>query len=314
MTDSAHLSIAICTFERPQCLRRCLEALAAQSVDSREFEILVIDNNSTAQTASVVQEFAQSHGRTRLIRETKQGKSHAANRALGEALSEYVAFLDDDTVARGDWLETVVEALGTVEPHPVVLGGKVECVYETDPPAWYRRCFELDQGMVDPGFVTAHGICYGIVGANLVVHRASVLALGGFDVAMGPVGRRYARGEDSDLVLRVFREGLPVYSHPLVVVRHTTPIPLTSLRESLRRVYLSGKAFARLEEIRLLSKRTLGGLSRRVSSSLTRAVADVAHGASRELGPPRETVTIRAVRLLRTCAHLSGIVRGMRLY
>src|SRR5262245_60987260 len=92
------ITITIQTYNRADEVRRTLWSLS--KIDTRgvpPYEVLVVDNNSDDHTPSVVREFSSAFGsRLRYVSESRQGLSHARNRAITEARYEIVAFLDDD--------------------------------------------------------------------------------------------------------------------------------------------------------------------------------------------------------------------------
>src|ERR1051325_2688261 len=96
---SLPLTVAIPTYNRADFLRQTLAGIALQ-VFPGEFEVLVIDNNSTDHTRAVVAEFADAHPAPRHVLETKQGLDHARNRAIAEARGEIIVFADDDILVK----------------------------------------------------------------------------------------------------------------------------------------------------------------------------------------------------------------------
>ena len=91
------LSIVIATFNRSAYLLRTLESLAGQTLPAQEFEILVVNNNSTDDTPAVFAGFARQHPelRLRMVAEPVQGISYARNRGVAEAEGECIVFIDD---------------------------------------------------------------------------------------------------------------------------------------------------------------------------------------------------------------------------
>ena len=81
------ISIAIATYNRADELERTLSSLALVDQSGLDdFEVLVIDNNSNDSTAEVARRMSDLFGgRLRRVLESKQGLSHARNRAISEA-------------------------------------------------------------------------------------------------------------------------------------------------------------------------------------------------------------------------------------
>jgi len=86
---------------------RCIRSLLSLDYPTDRFEILMIDNNSTDESAAIVERYPQ----VRLLRETVQGDFAARNRGLAEARGEIIAFTDSDTAPHPDWLLRIVEVL-----------------------------------------------------------------------------------------------------------------------------------------------------------------------------------------------------------
>ena len=94
------ISIIICTYNRSESLKRTLQSLKEMSVsDDIEWELLIVDNNSTDNTREAVNDFTKTSGlNCRYVFESKQGLSNARNRGVKEACGEIIAFTDDDVI------------------------------------------------------------------------------------------------------------------------------------------------------------------------------------------------------------------------
>jgi GT2 family glycosyltransferase len=80
MPGTCSVSLVLCTFNRARQLRSCIEHLLAQSPDGPPFELLIVDNNSTDETRSIVEGcIAASNDRLRYPFEPRQGLSYARN-------------------------------------------------------------------------------------------------------------------------------------------------------------------------------------------------------------------------------------------
>lgn len=206
MTALPRLSVVVPTRGRPQLLARCLEALAAQALEPGAFEVLVVDDGHSDATAAQVQACAArfAPGQLRYLRPTHgAGPAVARNAGWRAARAALIAFTDDDTVARPDWL---AEGERAMRSHPgcVALAGRVVVPHLAGrPPTDHER---MTQGLETAMFVTA----------NAFVRRAALECVQGFDERF----RRPWR-EDADLQFRlaalgpVRRCGQAVVSHPV---------------------------------------------------------------------------------------------------
>ncbi|ODS01239.1 hypothetical protein AUC68_12830 [Methyloceanibacter methanicus] len=96
-------------FNLENYLQETLASLSAQS--EKRFEVLVVDDASSDATPDLVEHWAATDPRIRLIRHgERKGVSAARNRALSEAVGDYVLFVDGDDVVRADALETLTQS------------------------------------------------------------------------------------------------------------------------------------------------------------------------------------------------------------
>lgn len=87
--------------------------MAAQTLpETFEWEVLVVDNNSTDETRQVVHDFGLKHrGRFRYLFEPRQGLSHARNTGIREAQGDVLVFTDDDVTVAPNWLQNLTAPL-----------------------------------------------------------------------------------------------------------------------------------------------------------------------------------------------------------
>ncbi|MDO8663750.1 MAG: glycosyltransferase family 2 protein [Candidatus Wildermuthbacteria bacterium] len=97
------VSVVIPAFNEEKFVGRAIQSLLEQ--DFNNFEIIVVDNNSTDRTSEV----ARSLG-AKVFFEPKQGVGHARQRGFSEARGLIIATTDADTIVPKDWLSTIVKA------------------------------------------------------------------------------------------------------------------------------------------------------------------------------------------------------------
>ena len=98
------VSVIVCTYNRAVLLERLLQSLSALKAEPEQFEIIVVDNNSTDETRHIAESFENPRIQFNYFFEARQGLSHARNRGWQEAKGEYVAFLDDEFTVPENWM------------------------------------------------------------------------------------------------------------------------------------------------------------------------------------------------------------------
>src|SRR5512134_131488 len=98
------LTVAICTWNRGELLRKTLEQMTELVVPPGvTWELLVVNNNSTDHTDAVAAGFRRRLPLRYLVEPTP-GKSNACNLAVREARGDYILWTDDDVLVSPQWL------------------------------------------------------------------------------------------------------------------------------------------------------------------------------------------------------------------
>jgi glucosyl-dolichyl phosphate glucuronosyltransferase len=236
-------SVAICTLDRPDALRRTLESLERQQT-SRNMSVLVVDNSSGGSAHGPWREFAERFsGQADYVSVTEPGLSLCRNVALERAVTEFVAFLDDDVTLPPTWFDALCD--GTEVPGTVAAGGPIRLVWEGGRPSWMRREHEkfysgLELGETERDFRVPSESPFG---ANFAVNRVIAIEGGGFNTALGRTGNALLGGEEIDLVSRIATRG-PVRYLPGAWVNHHIVPERTTRRWLLRRYFAQGQTSA----------------------------------------------------------------------
>ncbi|MCC6795774.1 MAG: glycosyltransferase family 2 protein [Candidatus Hydrogenedentes bacterium] len=139
-TTEYDLSVVICTRNRAESLRETLDHIVRDEREGIHVELVIVDNNSSDNTREVALSFGKLIG-IRYLREDRQGKCHALNRALDEGhLGKIVAFLDDDMSVERGWLKGVVESCEKWPDHDIFSGRSIAIFPPSDSlPPWARN-------------------------------------------------------------------------------------------------------------------------------------------------------------------------------
>jgi glycosyltransferase involved in cell wall biosynthesis len=222
-TSAADVSVVLCTFNRATLLGDAVAALVEQ-IDAPEYEVIVVDNNSTDETRRVLEPFIAT-GAIRCVHEPAQGLSYARNLGIATASADVVAFTDDDVRVDATWIRSMARAFAE-HPDVDMIGGKVEPRWQADPPAWLRQAGHAPLALVDYGQATlpitpSEPRC--LIGANVAVRRRALERLGGFSPRLQRVGDGVGSTEDHDFQMRLLESGGAALYDPRIVARALVP-------------------------------------------------------------------------------------------
>lgn len=235
------VSVVICTHDRARYLGRALESVLEQRAPGVDFEVIVVDNCSTDDTAAVVRSFSGA-GNVRYVHEDRLGLCHARNRGWRSARGRWIAYLDDDAVASPGWLAAIAETFAGVRDCGV-LGGRVEPIWEAPRPPWLSDDIARSLTIVD---WAEQPRCLDdlerewLVGANLAVPHSVLAEVGGFRPQLDRVGSRMLSGGDVFLQKEVVRRGWRCLYQPAMAVRHLVPAARLERAWFVRRFYWQG--------------------------------------------------------------------------
>lgn len=235
MTETVGIDVVICTYQRAHDLDAALAALAGQQDGpALDWAVLVVDNNSTDDTATVVERHvARGHlpGLRRVV-EPEQGLTPARRRGVLETGRQWVAFVDDDNLLDPLWLATAAAALAD-RPDVGALGGRVVLEWQSAPQPYladFGFCYaEQDHG---PG---GHAVEH-LNGAGMVLRRTALAECGWLEEPLlaDRVGRGLVSGGDVEIAARVRAQGYLLWYEPGCLLRHRISASRMSRRYLLR--------------------------------------------------------------------------------
>jgi glycosyltransferase involved in cell wall biosynthesis len=197
-------SVIVPVFNAAETLDACLGALSAQSVDPECYEVIVVDDGSSDESAQI----AARHGVT-VVRQDHAGPGAARNRGAQRALGELLLFTDADCEPLSDWIEQMLAPFAD----PAVVGAKG--VYRCRQRSLVARFTQAEheekydrldrEGSID--FVDTYAAAY---------RRDVFLAQGGFNV-------EFLRNQDQEFSFRLARAGHKLVFAPKAAVYHQHP-------------------------------------------------------------------------------------------
>jgi glycosyltransferase involved in cell wall biosynthesis len=224
-------TIAICTRDRTEDLRRCLNAIINLPDDGQE--IIVVDNcPSTDETRQLV----LAHKHIRYIIENSPGLNCARNRALQEAKSEIIAFTDDDATPDTGWLRALLRNFK--DPMVAcVTGMTMPLELETDGQEAFENYNSFGKGFQRKvhSQINRNPLNTGAVGAgaNMAIRRNIINEVGLFDEALD-AGTPTQSGGDHEYYARILLAGFKIVYDPAALNWHRHRRTLEETRRAIK--------------------------------------------------------------------------------
>lgn len=239
------ITVCICTHDRLNYVRDCLDGLRRQTVGLDRFEILVVDSASSCEVSGELARLVADVPNARLLRIDRPGVSFARNAGARAAENAYIAYIDDDAVPAADWIESIGAAISERSPPPALIGGRILPLWEAPLPAWWpvRLCGVLSIIQYEGGGeyrTPALPPDLEPYGANMVVHAPTLLAMGGFGPHSGRVGTALLSDEEVQLAWRLQAVGLSARYDSRIVVQHQIQAVRLNPGWLLSRLYWQG--------------------------------------------------------------------------
>lgn len=190
------ISVVIPAYNEEENIGKCLQALTVQRTREK-FEVVVVDNNSTDQTAQEASKYSK-YLNLRIIKERQKGRGAARAAGFDQAKGEIIFSTDADTIVPPDWIEKIVKIFR-----------QSSCV------AFTGRCTIADAGIVkNTIFNIVQPLCmvlyrarfghYWLSGFNFAVTKEAYQASGGFNPSLNAL-------EDLDIAEKVAKVGKIVF-------------------------------------------------------------------------------------------------------
>jgi glycosyltransferase involved in cell wall biosynthesis len=241
-------SVVIATYNRAADLAATLDSLAGLR-PAGDWEVIVVDNNSTDGTRAVVEAAAPAFpAPLRYVFEREQGRSPALNAGIRLAQGEIIATTDDDVRVEPDWLDRAAEGLEHLQCDYV--GGRVLPIWGAAPPKWLARGGKhwavialLDYGSQPSEFGTRVPL-----GVNMAFRREAFDRAGLLDPNTGRKAGTLLGQEIREWCIRARAAGVRGYYVPGLVVRHIIPAARLNKAYFRRWFYWRGISRAMLYE------------------------------------------------------------------
>lgn len=219
-------TVILCTYNRDKYIYNVLKSVAENDFPRSEYEIVLVNNNSTDNTEAECRRFQADFPDItfRYFIETQQGLSYARNCGIRNAQGDLLVYVDDDATVNKEYLRTYADFFAQ-NPSAVAAGGPILPVYETEEPKWmshYTR--QLVTGKLYLGDRQRQFPRDAFPGGGNSCYRKRVFdAVGFFNVELGRKGNSLIGAEEKDLFDKMTTLGMQFYYLPTAILYHIIP-------------------------------------------------------------------------------------------
>jgi glycosyltransferase involved in cell wall biosynthesis len=227
------ISIIIPTRNRAGVLIQAMTSIAAVVTSKDPVEIIIVDNGSSDDTASICREIKDRFPKHdwRYFYDEHPGALTGRHLGAREAKGEILAFLEDDVLLAPSWLEALDDAFK--DPEVMYTGGPVCPHYKVEPPPWLTGMWmEFEKGvrvlgelsLVDLGPNRKEIDPLYVPGGNCGIRKAAFKVCGGLHPENLPKPLLRYRGDgETGLAIKIRSRGLKALYHPGAAVKHVIP-------------------------------------------------------------------------------------------
>jgi glycosyltransferase involved in cell wall biosynthesis len=253
MSNLLKISVVICTYNRSAYIKDAMDSLYEQTLPRNQYEVIVVNNNSTDETQQVCEAYIAAHSDAHFyyFNEPQQGASFARNTGAAYARSPLLCFMDDDAVADHDYLERIARFF-EMRPDAGGLGGRIIPKYIPAEPVWMSHYVSSLVGHFHYSEeVSEFAPNKYPLESNMIIRKADFDAISGFNSALpGVVGTLRIGGEGKDFFFRLKELGRTIYYDPAIRVQHVVETAKLT-REYMYRV---ASGIGRGERVRMKQK------------------------------------------------------------
>lgn len=167
------ISVIVPVYNAESYINECIKSICSQTYAN--FEVIIVNDGSTDNTLSMIQNLCRTEDKVRIINQENHGVSNARNRGIEASRGKFLCFVDADDLLEIDFIETYMNAIQQAD----VIFGNYKLLYENGrivkknnrlEPGLYKSESLLPK-VIDDGTLT--GILFGSVCGSL--YRSSLI-------------------------------------------------------------------------------------------------------------------------------------------
>jgi len=264
MSANLIASVVICAYNpKLDILQKVLDALSAQTISPNNWELIIVDNNSSNPIKNLIDTSWQKN--TTFVLETQLGLVHARVSGVLASKSDLIVFVDDDNMLSKNYLSLSRQYKETF-PQIGCFGGRSLPEFEEIPADWFFSS-EINLGCQDFGssqYISEYSKSkytlstypdFAPIGTGMVITKGAFLAYyhevknSLRRLELGRKGKSLTSGEDNDIILTLIKNGYEIGYFPDMVVTHFIPKNRLELLYLKRMAFESNRSWIKVLEI-----------------------------------------------------------------
>jgi len=218
-------------------LTQTLIGLKSQTFPIADWELIIIDNNSTISFADDLD--LSWHPNSRIIREPKAGLTFARLKGFKESNADIIIMVDDDNILEKKYLTETYKIFE--ENHQLcAIGGKSVPLFEHTPPDWLNRFYgnlalrDLGEDIILEKWSQKYPDSAPI-GAGMALRKLALTAyINKIESGNGTItdrkGTNLSSGGDNDIILEILKSGWQIAYYPSLSLQHIIPKERTEVK------------------------------------------------------------------------------------
>ena len=229
------LDIVICTFDREDLLRDCLDSLCDQEVKETVFKVWVVNNNRDPLSHELKDAYRKRSNFCFLDQPTP-GLSIARNTGIEASDADWIAFLDDDARVSSDYVKRIIEI--STDTHFDCFGGGIRSWWKYGRPRWLAEDYGSKPDLrKDIGEIT-EGYNWG---SNIIFRRKSLQDVGRFPEEIGMKGAHIGYAAENMVQMKLRQQGYVIGYDPSLLIDHVVSLQKLSLVWHIRASFATGR-------------------------------------------------------------------------
>ena len=230
-------------------LNQTLMGLKGQTFPLENWELLIIDNNSTPAITIDL----NWHPNSKIIIADDPGLTHARLKGFEQASGKLIVMVDDDNILDQNYLQNTLNIFNTNRCLGSA-GGKSLPIFEKIPPAWMKEFYSSlairDMGEMELTSVWENQYpSQAPIGAGMAIRKQALTSyINKLPVITDRKGSSLSSGGDNDIVIEILKSGWQVGYFPSLILYHIIPAERLSVKYLARLSNDSNKSWIQLLE------------------------------------------------------------------